>query len=437
MGFGNQLWAGGAVIPETRGLWFYRDDKNSPLYNDCVQITSEGLCFANYPDAEGKRDSWWNMKMVVPDVPANAAVYLRMKRDSRVQDRDAKSNVLFLNTRFHFGEIESADEKTSLTEYSNPNTYATLQNGTNYSFYKVDGTDDEYILAIKNTTGATNHLTYTLNGWIVKKLAVSTDGKKVNDLGYTTESRNHAIDHSLTSFFSGGAFTTYIVTGADEETLSVTAEPVTTSTPVLPANTGCFIQNTNQVAENDYQYKVFDHSTDQFHLFAPDMHDTEKLMGVTYNMMRPMPAEGVGRTSTENGKTYYNYVMTSNWVSVNPETGEVNPNGPTSEGKAKVEGFYRIVAGQTATGTNKAYLPIEQSTVNNAPAAYFLNLVPTAVDPEEPLSEDYGNQDVDAISLQNAADVDAVWYNMNGQKLNGKPAKSGVYIMNGRKVVIK
>ena len=143
IGFGNQLWAGGGVIPETRGLWFYRDESddehlyyNSALYNDCVQITSEGLCFVNAPDAEGKRVPWWNMKMVVPDVPANAAVYLRMKRDSRVKDSDKmfstidNDNVLFLNTRFHFG----TNPKTSLTK-DGQNVYLTQENGSNYSFY--------------------------------------------------------------------------------------------------------------------------------------------------------------------------------------------------------------------------------------------------------------------------------------------------------------
>jgi hypothetical protein len=31
----------------------------------------------------------------------------------------------------------------------------------------------------------------------------------------------------------------------------------------------------------------------------------------------------------------------------------------------------------------------------------------------------------------------ATWYDLNGRKLNGMPTKKGVYIMNGRKVVVK
>ena len=29
------------------------------------------------------------------------------------------------------------------------------------------------------------------------------------------------------------------------------------------------------------------------------------------------------------------------------------------------------------------------------------------------------------------------WYDMNGRKLNGKPTKKGLYINNGKKIVIK
>ena len=29
------------------------------------------------------------------------------------------------------------------------------------------------------------------------------------------------------------------------------------------------------------------------------------------------------------------------------------------------------------------------------------------------------------------------WYDMNGRRLQGKPARKGIYILNGKKVVIK
>ena len=29
------------------------------------------------------------------------------------------------------------------------------------------------------------------------------------------------------------------------------------------------------------------------------------------------------------------------------------------------------------------------------------------------------------------------WYNMNGQKLNGRPTANGIYVVNGKKFIVK
>ena len=58
-------------------------------------------------------------------------------------------------------------------------------------------------------------------------------------------------------------------------------------------------------------------------------------------------------------------------------------------------------------------------------------------DPENPLAEDFGNQEVLSIDEIQSIDAKSVWYNVSGQKLNGRPTQSGVYIMNGKKYVVK
>ena len=58
-------------------------------------------------------------------------------------------------------------------------------------------------------------------------------------------------------------------------------------------------------------------------------------------------------------------------------------------------------------------------------------------DPENPLAEDFGNQEVLSIDEIQSLDAKSVWYNVSGQKLNGRPTQSGVYIMNGKKYVVK
>ena len=86
-----------------------------------------------------------------------------------------------------------------------------------------------------------------------------------------------------------------------------------------------------------------------------------------------------------------------------------------SKGKTGV-GFYKL--GDTVTiGAHKAYLKYEGSM---APA--FL-----------------GFGDVTGIETMSDASskTPAVWYDLNGRRLYGKPTAKGIYILNGKKIVIE
>ena len=72
-----------------------------------------------------------------------------------------------------------------------------------------------------------------------------------------------------------------------------------------------------------------------------------------------------------------------------------------------------------AIGANKAWLEIPAGELS----APVLTLV---------------FEDVTAIDeMVHGTSVNGTWYDLNGRKLNGVPTKKGVYIMNGRKVVVK
>lgn len=49
-----------------------------------------------------------------------------------------------------------------------------------------------------------------------------------------------------------------------------------------------------------------------------------------------------------------------------------------------------------------------------------------------------GQDNVTGISTaRSATDTTDAWYTLDGRRMAGKPAKSGVYVVGGRKVVIK
>ena len=41
------------------------------------------------------------------------------------------------------------------------------------------------------------------------------------------------------------------------------------------------------------------------------------------------------------------------------------------------------------------------------------------------------------IPIEEAFGSGAVYYNLNGQKIDGKPTKGGIYVVNGKKVLVK
>ena len=360
------------------------------------------------------------------------------------------ANVLFLNTRFHFGTTSSSNQKTSLTE-DTQDVYLTQENGTGYSFFKVDGTDDEYILAVKNTTGEENHLTFTLNGWTLKKVAVSPeeDYKKVNVKGWTTESRNHLVDPELTAYMTGQDFETCLVTGVDYEDKTVTLQRVNVAKKVMRnltdgANGANIIHN-----KANEEAKVL---ANGFHLFVPDMHDfnmstnTAGVKSMTNgntdgtNMLiaqvtNSNGAKVIPASSTKDGKSYTNYALTYKYYKLN-ESGEAT--GSVIEGD---EAFYRIAVGGASSSGNQGYLPLLTSSVDPSSSSYGTNPSNakfTIIFEDEIQVEEEGVATlIDDVESTGHVTTTAGYYNLNGQKLNGQPTMSGLYIKNGKKVYVK
>lgn len=125
-----------------------------------------------------------------------------------------------------------------------------------------------------------------------------------------------------------------------------------------------------------------------------------------------------------------------------------NVEGSAGNGVATFKGIfnpYYPTAGDKNTlfigGENKLYFPEEGSTVTiGAFRAYFeLNI------PEDTpagiksfvLNFDDDNETTSIKQINNAASANDTYFTLDGRRLNDKPATAGLYIINGKKVVIK
>ena len=425
-GKGNQLYANGKIIPETKGLWFYFDN-NDAAYNHCMKITADGLRLANesYENGttcepgESMRRGWWNYKMVIPNVDAGAAVYLRAARDESVKEGDISFRPWSPTNGAYVDVTETFFYKSY--QFDGMQNKVVIGSDDNSKLYEANDGSGDYILAIYNS-GSARDLTLTLNGWVLKKLSVSTDFKTLDDNGWASESRARVIDPELTSYLTGNDIETLFVTNVEYKKPSVggtltLANP--TATQVLMANTdgqtgACLLHNTAGAPVSILN--------GGFHLFVPDMHDytagskdnQKTLTTGASSWLKAQVKPGDVYATTDGGMTI-NYILS---------------NKHYEEGKAittNYDAFYRIRGDKVHSNGNQAYLPLRYADVmntgtGNAIAFYF-----------------EGNQPTDGISevSSDAATTTVNAYTIGGQKLQSLPTTSGLYIINGKKVVIK
>lgn len=389
---GNQVWANKEVVPETQGLWFYTPDN--------IQSTAKWIISPEGMDYLGRH------MLVVPNVPDGAAVYLRMK--TNLGDPHTCT--------YRFGKNDAA-------------TFTPIQ---------VNGKTDEWIVAIKNNTGAKSHLTLTLTGYQLKKLGVSLDPKAVNSKGWTSESRTRDIDAALTSYLTGQPIKTYFAgqPNYDNRTLVLTDISNSATNHVMPANTGCVLYSTT-----DGKVEIIDGG---FHLFVPDMHDktgkfadpTEKINGAAVNMLKPQLTQVTPLPEYDGtGTTYTNYVLSYKHYKYDASG---NYTGEAVDGP---EMFYRVANTGIGMRANSAYLPLLTDKVKPSGQGAHAKYSFLFADWDDLTFDEFGGIATGVEKVEGTSSPaqygNEGWYTINGQKLSGKPTTSGLYIINGKKVVVK
>lgn len=380
---GGQLYGGKTMFDETRGLGITHDNTNVALMTGDGTDLSGGLSIGN--GAYG---------FIVPQVGKNEAIYVRAHKVGSTQ-------------------------KASYEQSDGTTTYAYGSNEQDFT-YSATATDGDEVFAVVMPSSLTKKVDVKLSfqGYEVKKIAVSTDQKAVNVKGYASESRARAIDHALTSYFTGEDIKAYVVSSADYENRTLTLTNVgSAENHVLDANQGCVIY------AGTPELDVLDGG---FHFFVPDMHDGDKVFSGD-NLMKENIA---GNNIDPSEGDFTNYILTYKYY-------QLDKNGnKTGSQQTGDEMFYRVANGGATAKKNSAYLQLLTSKVkpsekNPTGSAKFTFIFSDFSDDNTPTAiESLSESDMQPAK-------NAIWYNMNGQKLNGKPQQGGLYIVNGKKVLVK
>lgn len=347
-------------------------------------------------------------------------ISLKTQRSDRFEIRDVTSNggalnldgtnkyIFRLNGDTHYmtlsnvpqGKLYMKVSCSKLIAINSPNAtfvedanFATTTHDNNTRITNTNGTK----ALVLNVTEA-GDVIFCVGNFSCEKIGVAVDYKKALSSfeNYFTDCQEPEMRYDLTGEFTNTSLTAYAVDGSGftsgQTTINFT--PLT----VAQAGEGTIIKASTQDTN--------------IPIFCADVNTTAtdhitSLVGVLENTY-------IERTDGDKR----NYFFTNIAGKVDPESGL-----PVEEFTSSPLGFYRAVA--STLGAHKSYLqlPLNQT---NARSIIYINF-------------DGEGETTGIRNLDNNATVqqEGAYYTLTGIRLNGKPSVKGIYILNGKKVMIK
>lgn len=326
--------------------------------------------------------------------------------------------------------VTNATEVTSGTDGPDANT--TPEVNTDIHVYKFKVTSEGDAL-----------LTFS-EGTKIYKIGVTHILKEIHPVGGTgwaTEIRNHSIDHELTGYFTKNDVNAYTVKydSYDMKTATVALTPVNED-GYVPEKTGIVMRldNVGHLSDaNSGKYvPLFYPSYTRPASSTPVSFPTDNLM---YNVDEGIDADNrnYNENITVDGVYYTKFILTNvHWLyTLSDQTGQW-----TQLSNADAAGFHRMHIWNDETldvmPAHTAYLLVP---TDQLPVALWGTFPPSSSRLYTLGIRELDNEttDLTAPHDDNKENGRQCWYTLNGTMLSATPTKPGIYIKNGRKVVVR
>lgn len=253
-------------------------------------------------------------------------------------------------------------------------------------------------------------------------IAVTDQVKTFSKVGKATESRDCFIDYSQSGVYTKNSLTAYHAQSSDQydkQKNIINLEKI----DVMKANVaGLLLYNDYKATVNGKEVTEHESNFD-VPLFAPAVNIEASAFGKNENKEQessPLKAH-VAASSMEPSNATVNRFIFTNLV--------YDRNDASETKKEKDLGFY-IVRKPGNMKANQAYLELPTSLFNTTSAAkQYVRLA----------FEDINDTptDIDSVPTDTLPRLESgVYYTLNGVRLASKPQQKGIYILNGKKVVI-
>lgn len=314
---------------------------------------------------------------------------------------------LYLNGGTHYVTIQSVP--------ANATVYIEHNGGDNEMF-NLNTLDVKSVKTITNSNNnrvsvyqlgnTTKDLTFCVQNCKLYRIAVVKDNKTIgsatqNYIKYATYSQSYPVDYNLNAILNGTAVTAY----------SVSTDYQSNATSVIFTE----LPNNQSDSGEGVILKTSGNLGESHPIFTTDVNNTTPQKPTSNALV------GTGDEATEFEKAkkegYQNYILTTKYFHLDKDE---NPSGDVIDGTQQC--FYKWVKGNAKS--NFAYLQLKNpSNPSNAKTVIYLDW--------------FGDTTgIHGMTAPSQVTSGKTYYTLDGRKVTS-PTQKGIYIINGKKIIIK
>ena len=313
---------------------------------------------------------------------------------------------LYLNGGTHYVTIQSVPAKAMVyIEHNGSNEMFNLNTLGVDSLKTITNSNSNYV-SVYRLGDMAKDLTFCVQNCKLYRIAVVKDNKTIgsaenNYIKYATYSQSYPVDYSLNERLNGTAVTAYSVS-ADYQSNATFVNFTELPNNQSALGEGVILKTSGNLGES---HPIFTTDVNT----NPERLTSNALVGT-----------GDEATKFDDAKKdgYQNYILTTKYFHLDKDE---NPSGAVKDGNQQC--FYKWVKGNAKS--NFAYLQLKNPSSNATAAKTVIYL--------DWFGDTTGIHDMTAPSQVTSGKT---YYTLDGRKVTS-PTQKGIYIINGKKIIIK
>lgn len=317
---------------------------------------------------------------------------------------DKGHTYLSLKGNTHYVTLQSVPAKAMVYIEHNGNNEMFNLNTKDVDSLKTFINRNDNRVSVYQLGNTTKDLTFCVQNCKLYRIAIVKDNKTIGSaekdyIKYATYSQSYPVDYNLNAILNGTAVTAY----------SVSTDYQSNATSVIFTE----LPNNQSDSGEGVILKTSGNLGESHPIFTTDVYTTPKKL--TNNAL-----VGTGDEETEFGKAkkegYQNYILTTKYFHLDENE---NPSGEVIDGKQQC--FYKWVEGNAKR--NFAYLQLQNPSNANAKTVIYLDW--------------FGDTTgIHGMTAPLQVTSGKTYYTLDGRKVTS-PTQKGIYIINGKKIIIK